>query len=544
MITRTWRTNLTVLVLTGVMVASIAKPALAYKPTDEAVQTLVNKGITFIEGNLGKNLLDHELGATCICALACFSHTSNFEHPIVKKAVEQIRAEIRQGLPHTGHSNYSLGIALILLGSLDPAAYRQETQALLNAIYKNQMQGGGWTYPAYETGDTSQTQFACLGMWMAHRQDIPVPVPVVDKVTNWLIRTQAPDGAFGYQGKDPNTFTRMPQDRTTSSMGVAGTGSLYVCGELLGFIEPPPDRQMTGLPAALKQAKKKKQGPISTGVDGARLKEAIRLGDAWCNKNVGVENKIGGTAAQQCYYMYTVERYWAFRELVSFNVDPDPSWYNSGVEYLTKKQEADGSWTSGNGPAVDTAFAILFLLRSSQKTIQKIVEETGSARFGKGDLPADLTDLTKTKDGKIVSGKDKPVVDSILSMLEDKNTPLNEFLNGVPDQLQLASDPKQRAQQIVRLRRMAISGPFQGRLTAVKTMSRIRDLDNAPALIFAVTDPDPRVARAAIDGLRFLSRKLDAPTVAEDATEQQQKAVAETWKQWYLSVRPDGSLIE
>ena len=35
-----------------------------------------------------------------------------------------------------------------------------------------------------------------------------------------------------------------------------------------------------------------------------------------------------------------------------------------------------------------------------------------------------------------------------------------------------------------RLRRLAISGPFQSRLTAVKTIGRIRDLDNAPALIF------------------------------------------------------------
>ena len=276
-------------------------------------------------------------------------------------------------------------------------------------------------------------------------------------------------------------------------------------------------------------------------VDASLLRNAIRDGDNWCTKNAGTENNVGGTS-QQHYYMYTVERYWAFRDLATGNKDAEPGWYNAGVEHLRKTVAKDGSWVSGNGPSVDTAFAVLFLLRSSKKTIQRIVDQEGSLISGKY-LPDDLTELTN-KNGKIVSTKENPAVENVLSLLESENTPLSEFLNDVPDQLKLATDPAQRAQQIARLRRLAISGPFQARLTAVKTLSRVRDLENAPPLIFAVTDPDTRVSRAAIDGLRFLSRKLDAPLVNDDATEQQKKAISETWKEWYLSVRPDGTLIE
>jgi hypothetical protein len=412
-------------------------------------------------------------------------------------------------------------------------------------VYRRQMPGGAWSYPGNETGDTSQTQFACLGMWMAHRRGIDVSIPAVEKVTNWLLRTQAPDGAFGYQGKDPGGGGRIPQERTTASMGVAGTATLYVAAELLGIIEPPQERVVAGLPVALKQASKKKakRGPITAAVDPSKVREAISMGDNWTSRNAGTENILQGEVTHQYYYMYTVERYWAFRDLMSTNVNPEPAWYNAGVEYLQKTISKDGCWLSYQGESVDTAFAVLFLMRGSMRAIQKIIEESGTLRGGR-ELPDDLTEVKQDNNGKIVSAKDTPLVEDLLSMLESKDTPLSEFLDGMPNQLQLAADPAKRAEQITRLRRLAISGPFQARMTAVKTLSRHRDLDNAPALLFAITDPDIRISRAAANGLRFFSRKLDGPMPAEDATEQQKRVIANAWKEWYLGIRPDGTLIE
>jgi hypothetical protein len=531
-------------VAVGLICILSGQSARAYDPKSPEVLELVNRGIAYIENGKEAGNLDNELGATCVCALACYAHTGNPQHPLVQRALTEIRRDIQEGSQHVSHSNYSTGLAMILLGSIDAAAYRQEMQALINAVNQRQMPGGGWSYPAHATGDTSQTQFACLGLWMAHRQGVPIEIPVIERVTNWLLRTQAPNGAFGYQGKDPGNFTRIAQERTTESMGVAGTASLYVCGEILGFI-PPKEEKREGAPEALRLASRgQKRVVLAKEVDLARWKDGVNAGDNWITRNVGIENHINGGVTQQYYYMYTIERYWAFRELTVANPDPEPAWYNSGIDYLRKNIEKDGCWTSGNSSKIDTAFAVLFMLRSSQRTLKRIIDEQGTLTAGKGALPDDLTEIKQTRDGKIVSLQETPAVENLLSMLEDKDAPLSKFLDGMPDQLELASDPATRAQQITRLRRLAINGSFQARLTAVKTLSRIRDLENAPALIYAVTDPDTRISRAASNGLRFISRKFNGPLVADDATEQQKRAASVVWKEWYLGIRPDGALIE
>jgi hypothetical protein len=63
-----------------------------------------------------------------------------------------------------------------------------------------------------------------------------------------------------------------------------------------------------------------------------------------------------------------------------------------------------------------------------------------------------------------------------------------------------------------------------------------------PALIYALSDPDTNVSHAALDGLRFTSRRLSTPGIPENATAEQMRQLQEYWKAWYRSVRPDGGL--
>ena len=78
----------------------------------------------------------------------------------------------------------------------------------------------------------------------------------------------------------------------------------------------------------------------------------------------------------------------------------------------------------------------------------------------------------------------------------------------------------------------------------MRALAQARDLENVPILINALGDPDWRVAKEAQDGLRRVSRRLDgfglpaAPTVAQRASAQQ------SWKQWYLSIRPEAEFVE
>lgn len=548
----------TVILTAGVFVcSSFQSSACGYTPESPEVQALIGRGVKYIEQNFGKGSGTHssELGAACICALACYKATGNPEHPVVTNAVAQVREEIKSGMPYSGHANYSLGIAMIFLGELDLEAYRQEIEALLKEIYKRQMPYGAWSYPNDPLGDTSQTQYAVLGMWLAHRQGLNVDQQVVERVCNWLLRIQAPDGVFPYKGEDPGHFNRINQKvQSSASMCAAGVGSLYVCGELLGFIDDPAIMKMRArLPPAIQLVREKNSGSIAKNVDQTIWQKAVADGNNWMGRNGRVENFDGfhKEGYQQYYYMYSVERYWAFRELAEGIDTREPAWYNAGVDYLRKNVSKEGSWQStrgpSNGPVIDTGFAVMFLLRSSKKTITRLVIEAGRLTGGKG-LNADMSTAQVDANGKVVTADGSKAVAEILAMLEDPKAPQAEFNSEIPENFKLSDDPAKRSAELARFRRMIINGSFQARLTAAKTLGTVRDLDSAPALIFALSDGDFRVARAARDSLRFMSRKPEGfGFVVEDNVAPERsawKAAQANWTNWLLSVKPDAELIE
>lgn len=527
-------------------------PAFGYTPESPEVQAMINRGVKFLEENFGKSGGQHEkeLGAVCICALACYKATGNPQHPLVTKAVAQIRGELQSGMKHSGHANYSLGIAMIFLGELDLQAYRREIEAMLEEIYKRQMPYGAWSYPNDPLGDVSQTQYAVLGMWLAHRQGINVDQQVVERVCNWLLRIQEPSGVFPYKGEDPGHFNRIEQKvQTSASMCAAGVGSLYVCGELLGFIDDPQIMKMRlRLPQGIQLVREKKDNSLAKIVDRTIWQKAVSDGNNWMARNGRVENfdEYHHGGYQQHYYMYSVERYWAFRELAEGIDTKEPAWYNAGVDYLRKSQSGKGSWESRNGATVDTGFAVMFLLRSSKKTITRLVIEAGRLTGGKG-LPNDLSDAKTDAKGRVIAVDPTKSVSDLLEMLEDPEVPDTKFTE-IPD-IKLSADPKERGPQLERLRRMVMNGPYKARLSAAKTLGTIRDLKSAPALIYALSDPDPRVIRAARDALRFMSRKLggfgfDVPSDVERPEKHLYQKAQADWTKWLLSAKPDAELIE
>ncbi|MEO8493709.1 MAG: prenyltransferase/squalene oxidase repeat-containing protein [Planctomycetota bacterium] len=532
-------------------------PAFGDTPESPEVQAMIARGVKYLEENFGKSGGQHEneLGAACICALACYKATGNPQHPLVTKAVAQIRTELQKGMTYSGHANYSLGLAMIFLGELDLEAYRTEIEAMLQEIYKRQMPYGAWSYPNDPLGDVSQTQYAVLGMWLAHRQGINVDQQVLERVCNWLLRVQEPSGVFPYKGEDPGHFNRIEQQvQSSASMCAAGVGSLYVCGELLGFIDDPKVMKMRmRLPQAIQVVRDKKDGSIAKIVDRTIWQKAVSDGNTWMGQNGKVENFDGyhKEGYQQYYYMYSVERYWAFRELAEGIDTNEPAWYNAGVAYMRTNQAANGSWQStrgvANGPVIDTGFAVMFLLRSSKKTITRLVVEAGILSGGKG-LKADLSTAKVDDRGQVVTADDTQGVSGLLAMLEDPKAPQSEYISDVPQDIKLSSDPATRQAELTRFRRMLINGPFQGRLTTAKLLGTVRDLDSAPVLIFALSDSDWRVATAARDSLRFMSRKPEGFGFVIESGKAPEKSAWQKaqrdWTNWLLSVRPDAELIE
>ena len=117
----------------------------------------------------------------------------------------------------------------------------------------------------------------------------------------------------------------------------------------------------------------------------------------------------------------------------------EPRWYTDGFHYLRKKQKDDGSWSSGANLAVpDTAFGILFLMRSTKKSIENTKGyDSGTLSGGQG-LPRDLSHV-HLRDGQIV---EQPVNGSLSALLAILSHPDN------PDFENLAADPRNIVSQL------------------------------------------------------------------------------------------------
>jgi hypothetical protein len=270
------------------------------------------------------------------------------------------------------------------------------------------------------------------------------------------------------------------------------------------------------------------------------LAATAAAGNAWFEKNLTYDIK-----KWTHYYMYGIERYKSFQEKVEGKVVPEPAWYNQGVEFLQKTQNSNGSWKTADAPgadaATDTAFAMLFLTRSSQQALRKSTLEEGTLIAGRG-LPKDLTNA-RMQDGKVVTPQMVREVDDLLDLLksaEDKDFDAT----ALPGGLTLGQDLTKRTSQLERLRELVTHADFNARLAAVKTLARSHNLDNVPALIHALSDPNPAIVVGARDGLRFISRKFDGFGMPDRPTEQQVQAAQTKWKEWFRSIRPGAEFIE
>ena len=97
----------------------------------------------------------------------------------------------------------------------------------------------------------------------------------------------------------------------------------------------------------------------------------------------------------------------------------------------------------------------------------------------------------------------------------------------------MTPEAARRLQQIVR------SGAPQTRLARVRALAKARNLDFAPTLIFALTDPDHAVVREARDALRFLSRNFEGFGPPDNFDDNQRDQAIVRWKAWYAAMRPD-----
>jgi hypothetical protein len=507
-------------------------------PTSPDVQQAVTKALEF----LGQQ--DHPaLGGNALVGLAVLKATDDVNHPIVQKqataTVQQIMSTknlLRQ------HNNYSVGIGIIFLAQLDPLKYREPLELLLAELGSRQMSNGAWGYEGRITGDTSMTQYAVLGMWEAARAGYSTPVDTWEKVANWLLRTQDPSGGFGYQAKDPESFSRVQQSEVRHSLTAGGLASVYLCADYLGFVKQGTFASEDNLPSALRpvakeQAANKPQTRRSQNVDASRLADTLKMGELWFDKNW----LIGGQHTQKYfhYYLYALERYETFREAFGGPKELH-DWYQEGAKALLDTQSKDGAWYGETGSATDTAFSVLFLTRSTRKALGPRILGGGSMVGGRG-IPKSDGPL-RIQGGDIVAAQTKVSTTQLLAMIEGADDSASVQAAESIYQVAEAADESTLSQHALTFKHLVGNKHPEARVAAVKALGRLRNLDDVPTLLYAISDPDTRVVIAAVDALRYISRQpYGSPgTVVTDAASRD--AALDYWKRWYRTIRPDADL--
>jgi len=513
---------------------TVCRPALvgAVTPESPEVRQLITAGLKSLEGNSEKRL-----GGLCLIALAFVKNGESPDNPHVRAAVKA--CENTSAQQARSADVYSNGLAIIFLSELNPEKHRSVISRFAGAMEARQKKNGAWGYESYQAGDTSQTQYAALSYWELLQIGMAPPVAKVDACANWLLRTQDPSGAWGYQAKDSGTFELTQQNDVTLSMLAAGMGSTMIFGNVLGLTKAGGGTEealaeAVRLPSALQraepEAKKKMRVLSGTQVSGERLLAAIARGQAWYDKQFKAD--LIAKSKYPSYVLYSLERYKSFEELLTGEAPEEPAWYQHGYAYLKEEQLPKGGWKDHSGQPCATAFAVLFLLRSTQKSIKANLGQ-GTLVGGRG-LSANLSRM-KIRRGKLVTEEKPTEVDQFLKLLDGEGSEALDALVNDPTALQVNDVGPEEAR---RLEQLVKSGNPTGRILAVRALSKMRKLDFVPTLLYAMTDPDKRVVREARDGLRFVSRRFQGYGLDDNFSDNERYDALVKWKAWYRRVRP------
>lgn len=522
-----------------------------YDPSHPLVVELVKRGIGYLSQNTDNA---HAEGGDILVALAIFKADLDMQdHPRVKKGVaaaKSLAARMAQGKFQWGHdSMYVVPLAAMLLTTIDPVEYAREITTIRDVLLACQRPNGGFgymndsPYKASGSGDLSQTQYVMLSFWSMHQANIELPPDAVKRCLLFLAAAQTNDGGWPYQFPEPgNAGTVAGQaSGATHSLTAAGLSAFLIAGDILGLFRSKLSQEQDDegiVPAAFQRVdpddKKRKS---TSGIDKSQVETVYKRGENWLRSHPYMR------AGWHYYYVYSKERFETFLEVARGKPLKSPDWYNEGVEVLASVQAPNGSWGSAGadadntlGPEICTSFAILFLIRSTKKSIGELYDDVLAGGFG---LPSDPSSVV-VKKGKLLNKSAATNIDDALKMLESEGVTEGEDAL-LPEKISLPRNPQERKQVMNRFARLLNSKDVRARRFAAKLVGRGDDLDFVPSLVFALSDPDTVTARNAEASLRLISRQLDTfwlPREGDINSVQRSDAILQ-WRKWYQSVRPD-----
>ena len=541
--------------LITVLLAGIASTAFGAGLTPDSPEVLasVAKGVAYLNANGAQ---ENRAGGKALIGLALLKAGADTNHPLIMDAVREIRKNMTPGKVSYPYPIYEIGISAMFLSDLDPVLYANELRYLAEALKFTQQRSGGWGYlndgaPDHNRGgDMSMVQYAVMGAWSIYRNGGEISEPMMIAIGRWLLYVQADDGGYAYTSTI-NANGQVTRDTPRPSTTAAGMASVYVLRDLFEMnpsqqgTRPQENNDFTP-PKAFRPVRKERttfganMRGIRENLPPAAFQRVQNRGNHWLHERF--QDSLDKKTQYLCYYLYAMERYCSFRELAENIQDPSPAWYNQIAKFLMGIQDADGGWSGcGISTQVDTAYAILILRRSTKQTLAK-----GPATFGGGNMQGGRglpksTDHLEVRGGQVVSLTEVRSIHTLLEGLEDlvewDDETENRLISVTQTEAEgLLSQNKEKAILLLR------TGSPQARLMAVSALQKSGDVQFAPALIYALSDPGPTIATAAQTALLAISRNLKGtplpPTTDQDYEAKRQRII-EQWKNWYQEIKKE-----
>lgn len=482
-------------------------------------------GVQYLKGHAG----GQATGQTAMIALGLVKTETPPSDATLQSCVSKLKARFSTSAYDPELTNgtgvYEAAAVAMVLANLDAESNRAFIQLIATYILGQQKANGSWDYTSRTAGDASISQYAVLGLWEAANAGIDIPPTLWDRAAAWYLSDQSDAGGWCYHRDEPG-------HPDTLSMTAAGVGSLLICQRQLQKYRA----ERTSTSKLLKPlVTEGTRSDFKPSVSNASINSAVNRGMSWISANFSPTNAT--VVGQTPYYMlYGLERIGALSDKQTLG---RLDWYAKGRAFIESTQKGDGSWTGAHGNEMNTVWAILFLTKSTAKTIQRVTIRrlgAGTLLGGRG-LPKDLSSMT-VAGGRVVSRPMNGAIEGMLAVLEDPRAEQAQAaVSGLVDRY-FNEGPSVLRPHKPRFRRMLSERDPSLRRIGVWALSRTGDFDVIPTLIDALADPEEEVVTAARLGLMLLSRKSDGLGPPSPSTPEERKQAVERWRAWYRMIRP------
>jgi hypothetical protein len=416
--------------------------------------------------------------------------------------------------------------------------------------------------------DNSNTQFGILGLWVARKHGVQVET-AFDSIEKRFLTTQTSNGGWAYAGSASGS----PSMTCAGLLGLATAIGRKEEQRLQGDTAKPGSNPKAGVSETTTQPSDSRSNAVQKGLSA--LGTSIAGNGPGPGRGKGPRLLVSGATLgdRDLYFMWSVERVG-----VIFGLDKigGINWYEVGAEDLIAAQNISGSWgRGGRGAEVDTAFALLFLVRSNPvkdlaKQVQMDATTTAELRtdsrpnVGDSRLPGasakpvvPVEPTESRRPGVIVIRPNSPAEDpkalaaelvgamglewdTLLTKARDaKATAYTQAIVLAIGSLEGDRLKQARGALIERLTRSSpesLRATVKGenaelRRAAVLAMTIKDDKKHIPDLIDALLDEEEFVVRAAQAGLKVLAQQDFGPK--DGASNSERKAAVAAWREWF-----------